>query len=151
MKSQSASRNQFSGSRRGSQLLEDRKIGIPVEARCGAEERDQKIQSDRADVGDVEMLCNKDSPTIGKRKRTTVQHWFCSLRKHGHDACRAAFQKWKQMHVRGIEGISCQHLQVMMKQLLPNHQEWQEYRRKNVLRGSEKDPRCTSPARHQDG
>ena len=33
---------------------------------------------------------------------------------------------WKQLRVGGIDGISCQHLQVLMKQLLQKHWEWQE-------------------------
>ena len=47
---------------------------------------------------------------------------------------------WKQRQVRGIEGSSCQHLQVLMTQLLQKHWEWQEDRRKNVWHGSEKRP-----------
>ena len=35
---------------------------------------------------------------------------------------------WKQLHVGGIDGISCQHLQVLMAQLLQKHWEWQEDR-----------------------
>ena len=44
--------------------------------------------------------------------------------------------EWKQMNVGGIEGISCQHLQVMTTQSIQKHWEWQEDR-KNVWHGSE--------------
>ena len=44
------------------------------------------------------------------------------------------------MHVGGIEGISCQHLQVMMTQLPQKHWEWQEDRRHNVWHRSENRP-----------
>ena len=39
---------------------------------------------------------------------------------------------WKPLHVEGIDGISCQHLQVMMTELLQKHWEWQEDKRNNV-------------------
>ena len=40
----------------------------------------------------------------------------------------------------GIEGISCQHLQVLMTLLLQKHWMWQENKRKGVWHGSEKRP-----------
>ena len=39
---------------------------------------------------------------------------------------------------RGIDGVSCQHLQVLMTQLLQKHLKWQEDRRKDVWHDSEK-------------
>ena len=47
---------------------------------------------------------------------------------------------WKQLHVSGIDGISCQHLQVLMTQPLLKHWEWQEDRVKNVWHDNEKKP-----------
>ena len=47
---------------------------------------------------------------------------------------------WKQLHVGGIDGISCQQVQVLMTQLLPKHWEWQEDRRQIRWHGSEKKP-----------
>ena len=35
-------------------------------------------------------------------------------------------EPWRELHVGGIEGISCQDLQVMMTQLLQKHSEWPE-------------------------
>ena len=42
------------------------------------------------------------------------------------------------MHVGGIDAVSCQHLPVLMTQLLQKHGRWQEDRRKDVWHGSEK-------------
>ena len=47
------------GSRRGSQLLEDHKIGMFAEARCRAQKkRDQKLQSGSTLIGDVKLVRN---------------------------------------------------------------------------------------------
>ena len=35
-------------------------------------------------------------------------------------------ESWKKSHVGGIEGISCQHFQVMMTNFRQKHWEWQE-------------------------
>ena len=35
-------------------------------------------------------------------------------------------EETKQLQVGGIDGISCQHLQVVMTQMLQKHWEWQE-------------------------
>ena len=35
-------------------------------------------------------------------------------------------EKWKNLHIGGVEGISCQHLQVMVTNLPQKHWEWQE-------------------------
>ena len=40
----------------------------------------------------------------------------------------------------GVDSVSCEHLQVMVTQLLQNHWKWQEDRRKNMWHGSEKRP-----------
>ena len=37
-------------------------------------------------------------------------------------------EKWKDLHVGGLDGISCQHLQVLSTNLLQKHWEWQEER-----------------------
>ena len=49
-------------------------------------------------------------------------------------------EKLKQLHAGGIDGTTCQHLQVMMTHLLQKHWEWQEDRRKDVWHGSERRP-----------
>ena len=70
-----------------------------------------------------------------------------SLMSKWHATCvilRLAKKKepegWKHLHVAGLDGISCQHLQVLMTQLLQKHWEWQEDTRKNRWHGSEKRP-----------
>ena len=40
----------------------------------------------------------------------------------------------KQLLVGGIDGISCQHLQVLMTQLLQKHWGWEEQREEHVAR-----------------
>ena len=45
-----------------------------------------------------------------------------------------------QLHVGGIGGISCQHLQVLMTQVLHQHWKLQEVRRTDVWHGSERRP-----------
>ena len=47
------------------------------------------------------------------------------------------------LHVGGLDGISCQHLHVLMTQLLQRDWEWQQDKRKNQLHGSAERPRCT--------
>ena len=70
---------------------------------------------------------------------------------HGHGADVEVVRKlryerdkepegWKQVHVGGMDGISCQHLQEMMTQLVQKHWEWQKYNRKNFWHGSERTP-----------
>ena len=46
----------------------------------------------------------------------------------------------KQFHVGGIDGIHCQHLQVMMTNLLQQHWEWQEHRDGKSQKGSHGHP-----------
>ena len=45
-------------------------------------------------------------------------------------------ESWKRLHVGGIEGIICQHLQVMMTHLLLKHWEWQEGRTPMMKHGT---------------
>ena len=49
-------------------------------------------------------------------------------------------EAWKDLLVGGINGISCQHLQVMMTLLLQKHWVWQEDREKGTQQGSERIP-----------
>ena len=37
-------------------------------------------------------------------------------------------KKWKKLHIGELDGISCQHLQVMMTNVIQKHWEWQEER-----------------------
>ena len=46
----------------------------------------------------------------------------------------------KPLHVGGSDGISCQHLQELMTQMLQKLSEWQKDRRKDEWHGSEKRP-----------
>ena len=57
---------------------------------------------------------------------------------------------WKRLHVGGIGGISCQHLQVLMTQLLQK-QEWQEERKEEhgVVR-QQRDPRRGKTETHRE-
>ena len=34
-------------------------------------------------------------------------------------------EKWKKLHIGELDGISCQHLQVMMTNVIQKHWEWQ--------------------------
>ena len=43
---------------------------------------------------------------------------------------------WKTLHIGGVEGKSCQHLQVMITNLLQKHWDWQEERNPMLKRGS---------------
>ena len=52
----------------------------------------------------------------------------------------------QKLHVGGIDGIICRHFQVLMTQLLQQHQEWQEDKRKIVRHGSEKRPTMYLPS-----
>ena len=49
-------------------------------------------------------------------------------------------QGWKQLRVGGVDGVACQHFQVMCTQLLQKDWEWQEYRRKDIWQGSKNMP-----------
>ena len=37
-------------------------------------------------------------------------------------------EKWKKLHIGELDGISCQHLQVIMTNVIQKHWEWQEER-----------------------
>ena len=45
-------------------------------------------------------------------------------------------EKWKNLQIGGIEGISCQHLPVMVTNLLQKHWEWQEERNPVMRQGT---------------
>ena len=60
----------FYGSGSGAELLERRTTGVLEEARCWAEDRDRKLQSNGTHVGEAEVARNLQSFTSGKRKRT---------------------------------------------------------------------------------
>ena len=75
---------------------------------CGSKKGDQKLQVNCADIGDVELIRVLHYSSFGKEKKNPP---MC-----------------KKLHVGGIEGISCQYLQVMMTNLLQKHWKLQEYR-----------------------
>ena len=45
-------------------------------------------------------------------------------------------EKWKKVHTGGLDGISCQHLQVMMTNVIQKHWEWQEERNPVMKHGT---------------
>ena len=49
-------------------------------------------------------------------------------------------ENWKNLHVGGVDGMSCQHMQVMMTNLLQKHREWQEERNPTLKHGSAERP-----------
>ena len=49
-------------------------------------------------------------------------------------------ETWKKLHVGGVDGISCQHFQVMMMNFLQKHWGWQENRNSMTKQGSEVRP-----------
>ena len=57
---------------------------------------------------------------------------------------KGAIEELKQLHVGGIDGISCQHLQVRMSHP-QKHREWEEDGRRDFWHGSERRP-AMSPA-----
>ena len=70
----------------------DHETGVLTETGCEAKERIKKFQSHCADIGDVEVVRIVYRSSSGEEKE----------------------QSWTQLHVGGIDGISCQHLQVML-------------------------------------
>ena len=50
------------------------------------------------------------------------------------------FFNLKRKKSPNIDGISCQHFQALMTQLLPKHWDWQDNKRKYIWHGSEKRP-----------
>ena len=91
----------FSGSDGVSELMEGGETGVLEEAGCRTNKRDRKLQSDGADIGDDKMVHS----CAWRRKKTL-----------------------KNLHIGGLEGISCKRLQVMVTNLLQKHWEWQEER-----------------------
>ena len=77
--------------------------------RC-AEERDQKLQSNSADIGDAQVVRIMYLLRLEKEKEA---------------------EKWKNPHIGGIDGISCQHLQVMVTNLLQKR--WERQKEKNPV------------------
>ena len=71
------------------------------------QKKDQKLQVNCADIDDVELIRVLHYSSFGKGNKL--------------ESC-------KKLHVGGIEGISCQHLEVMMTNLLQKHWKLQEYR-----------------------
>ena len=55
---------------------------------------------------------------------------FCALDKEKEP------ENWKNLHVGEVDGISCQHLQVMMTNSLQKRWEWQEARNHILRHGS---------------
>ena len=45
-------------------------------------------------------------------------------------------EKWKTLHVGGVDGRSCQHLQVMMTNVVQKHWEWHEERNPVMKHGT---------------
>ena len=72
--------------------MEGGEVGVLGEAGCSPDKRDQKAQSKSSDVGDVEVVRIIHPAAFGDKEA----------------------ENWKKLHVGGLDGISCQHLQVMM-------------------------------------
>ena len=89
-----------------SKFVEDRETGLLGETGRCTEERDQKLQSNSADIGDVEVVCIVYYSALGEGKREP--------------------KNWKNLYVGGMHGIRCQHFQAMVTNLLQKHWEWQE-------------------------
>ena len=77
-------------------------------------------------------------PVFGSMDIKTEAHGENYVRSCRNGTHHASFFVWRKrknlragrkLHVGGIEGISCQHFQVIMTNLLQNHWEWQEDRR----------------------
>ena len=45
-------------------------------------------------------------------------------------------EKWKKLHIGGLDVISCQHLQVMVTNMIQKHWEWQEERNPVMRHGT---------------
>ena len=76
------------GAGRCTQFVKDCEARFPAETRCSTEERDKKLQVYYIDVGDVEVVCG---PVLFSRLAMDKEP-----------------EGWKQVHVGGIDGISCQ-------------------------------------------
>ena len=51
-------------------------------------------------------------------------------------------EEMQQLQVGGIDGISCQHLQVLMTQMLQKHLDWREAKGRTCDTEVEEGPRC---------
>ena len=61
-------------------------------------------------------------------------------------------ENWKNLNRGGVDGISCQHLQVMMTNLLQKQWEWQEERNPKLTHGSTVKPSMyLVKLEHQEG
>ena len=96
--------------------MEDCETGVLAETRYGVKEGDQKLHSHCIDISDVEVV--------------RVLNYSSSRKKQEEP------ESWKKFHVGGVDGISCQHLQVKMANLLQKHWEWQEDRTPMLRHGS---------------
>ena len=89
--------------------------------------------------------CSRGNQMRNQRKGSEVTgslHWhqwcrggtrpvlFCVWKKKKEP------QSWKKLHVEGVDGRSCQHLQVKMTNLQRKHCEWQEERTSMLRYGS---------------
>ena len=92
------------------------KTGLLEETGRCPEGRDQKLQSNSADIGDVKVVC--------------ILLFFCAWRGKKEP------EKWKNLHVGAFNGISCQHLQVIVANLLRNTWDWQEERNPVLRHGT---------------
>ena len=45
-------------------------------------------------------------------------------------------EKWENLHIGGVEEISCQHLQVMLTNVIQKHWEWQDERNPVMRHGT---------------
>ena len=72
---------------------------------------DQKLQSHRDDISDVDAA---------------RALYFSSSRREREP------EIWKTLHLGGVDGISCQHLQIMITKLLQKQWEWQEERDSHI-------------------
>ena len=93
----------------------DRETGLLEETGRCPEKRDQKLQSNSADIGDVKVVCILFYSALGQ----------------GQGAC-----KMEKLHFEGIDGITCQHLQVLVTNLHQKHWEWKEERNPLMKRGA---------------
>ena len=91
------------------QFVKDCEARIPGGTRCCPKERDKSYRA-------VAM-----TSVMSKWYATSV-----TLRLEKEEE----LEGWQQLHVGGIDGISCQHFEAMMAEQLQKHWEWQEDRRK---------------------
>ena len=90
--------------------MEDCEIGVLTETRCGAKEGTRSYRA-------VALT-------------SVMSKWYASC-----IILRLQNESWKKLHVGGVDGI-CQHLQVMIADLLQKHWERQEERTPMLRHGS---------------